>query len=110
MESDPTKRFSSRVDNYVRYRPSYPEAILPWLAHECGLTPQSCIADVGSGTGILSRLFLGFGCEVFGVEPNAGMRAAAERLLAGEARFHSVDARAEATTLTAASVEFVTAG
>jgi SAM-dependent methyltransferase len=110
MESDPTKRFSSRVEDYIRYRPSYPTAVTSWLAAECGLTAQSRIADIGSGTGILSRLFLDFGCHVFGVEPNADMRAGAERQLAGEARFHSVDGRAEATALPGASVDFVTAG
>jgi len=110
MESDPTKRFSSRVEDYIRYRPSYPQAVIPWLERECGLTRSSRIADIGSGTGILARLFLDFGCSVFGVEPNAGMRQAAERLLAGEPRFHSVDGRAEAATLPEASVDFVTAG
>jgi SAM-dependent methyltransferase len=91
MEPDPTKRFSSRVEDYIRYRPSYPQAILAWLERECRPTAAAQIADIGSGTGILSRLLLDFGCEVFGVEPNAGMRAGAERLLAGEPRFHSVD-------------------
>jgi SAM-dependent methyltransferase len=110
MESDPTKRFTSRVEDYIRYRPSYPGAMVPWLARECGLAATSRIADIGSGTGILSRLFLDCGCHVFAVEPNAGMRAAAERLFAGESRFESVDGRAEATTLPAASVDFVTAG
>ncbi|HEX3747907.1 MAG TPA: class I SAM-dependent methyltransferase [Bryobacteraceae bacterium] len=109
MERDPTKRFSSRVEDYIRYRPTYPAALTPWLASHCGLTPQSAIADIGSGTGILSRLLLDFGCEVFGVEPNAAMRSGAERQLAGEPRFHSVDGRAEATGLPAARVEFVTA-
>lgn len=110
MEPDPTRRFSSRVEDYIRYRPSYPEAILQWLERECGLTAHSRIADIGSGTGILSTLFLRFGCHVFGVEPNADMRAGAERLLAGEPHFRSVDGRAEAAALSAASVDFVTAG
>jgi SAM-dependent methyltransferase len=54
-------------------------------------------------------LFLDFGCEVFGVEPNAAMRQAGERLLASLPRFHSIDGRAEATTLPDGSVNFVTA-
>jgi len=110
MQPDPTERFSSRVEDYIRYRPSYPEAVIPWLARECALTPQSRIADIGSGTGILASLFLRFGCHVDGVEPNSPMRHGAERLLAAEPRFHSVDGRAEATSLPSASVDFVTAG
>jgi SAM-dependent methyltransferase len=110
MAPDPTERFSTRVADYIRYRPSYPEALLAWLARECGLTPRARIADVGSGTGILADLFLRYGCHVDGVEPNADMRAAGERQLAGEPAFHSVDGRAEATTLPGASVDFVTAG
>ena len=110
MELDPTRRFSSRVDDYTRFRPSYPEAIIPVLATEYGLRPASVIADIGSGTGLLSTLFLRHGCEVFGVEPNAEMRAAGERELAAEPRFHSIEGRAEDTSLAPASVDFVTAG
>jgi SAM-dependent methyltransferase len=110
MELDPTKRFSARVDDYKRHRPPYPAQIGELLARDCGLTAASRIADVGCGTGLLAEVFLRRGCEVYGVEPNAGMRQAAEGTLAGEARFHSVDGRAEATTLPDAGMDFVTAG
>jgi SAM-dependent methyltransferase len=106
---DPTERFSSRVEDYIRYRPSYPSGVVDLLERECGLTARSRIADIGSGTGLLSALFLDFGCEVFGVEPNAGMRQAGERAVAAQPRFHSVDGRAEATTLPDGSVDFVSA-
>ena len=109
MEPDPTRRFSSRVEDYIRYRPSYPAGVFTWLAAECGLCAQSHIADIGAGTGILTGLFLDLRCRVFAVEPNADMRAAAERQLSDNPRFHSVDGRAEATTLPHASVDFVTA-
>ena len=107
---DPTQRFTYRADTYQRYRPSYPREVVTLLERACGLRPDSLIADVGCGTGLLSRLFLDFGCTVFGVEPNAGMRASAEESLAGEARFRSIDGRAEATTLPDDAVDFVTAG
>ena len=110
MSSDPTQRFSSRVEDYIRYRPSYPAEVIAFLQRECGLTSQSRVADIGSGTGLLSELFLRFGCEVDGVEPNAEMRAAGERLLAGWPRFHSVTGRAEATTLADRSADLVSAG
>jgi SAM-dependent methyltransferase len=110
MNFDSTRRFSSRVEDYVRYRPSYPEGVIALLESECGLTPASKVADIGSGTGLLSELFLKFGCEVVGVEPNADMRNAGDGLLAPQRGFHSVDGRAEATGLPDSSVDFVTAG
>lgn len=109
-ERDPTKRFSSRVENYVRYRPGYPKAILDLLKSECGLTSRSVVADLGSGTGKLAELFLANGNPVFGVEPNREMREAGERLLNGFANFTSIDATAEATTLPGACADFITAG
>ena len=107
---DPTKRFSNRVENYVKYRPSYLPAVIALLESECGLTPASVIADVGSGTGILSEMFLKHGNRVFGVEPNRKMRAAADKLLAKYSKFSSIAAVAEATTLVNASTDFITAG
>jgi SAM-dependent methyltransferase len=80
------------------------------LEREGILSPDAVVADVGSGTGILSRGFLDRGHRVYGVEPNTGMREAAERLLDGEERFTSVDGRAEATTLPAGAVDLVAAG
>lgn len=106
---DSTERFSSRVENYVRYRPGYPREILHLLRQECGLNPGSTIADIGSGTGVLSRLFLENGNPVFAVEPNVSMRQAGERLLAEYPRLTSIAGAAEATTLPDHRVDFVTA-
>lgn len=107
---DATRRFSSRVGNYVRYRPGYPHAVLEPLRERYGLTARSVIADVGSGTGLLSRLFLEHGNRVFGVEPNPEMRRAGERFLGEYGGFASVDATAEETGLSEGSVDFVVAG
>ena len=110
MSKDPTQRFSNRVEDYVRHRPTYPPALVQTLAHECGLAPESVVADVGSGTGLLSELFLRNGNLVYGVEPNREMREAGARLLSAYENFVSVEGRAEATTLGDSSVDFVTAG
>jgi ubiquinone/menaquinone biosynthesis C-methylase UbiE len=107
---DPTKRFSNRVENYIKYRPGYPDALIDLLIEECGLTRQSVIADIGSGTGILSELFLKNGNRVFGIEPNAPMREAGERLLERYSKFSSIEGSADATTLSDDSVDFVSAG
>jgi len=108
-ESRPTERFSSRVEDYIRYRPHYPAAVLDILKHDIGLTPAWVIADIGSGTGISAELFLRNGNVVYGVEPNRPMREAAERLLAAYPNFRSVAGAAEATTLPSQSVDCVVA-
>lgn len=80
---DSTKRFSNRVENYIKYRPDYPKEMVEVLKIECGVGADSIIADVGSGTGILTRLFLQNGCRVLAIEPNQEMREAGERWLKG---------------------------
>jgi SAM-dependent methyltransferase len=106
---DATQRFSNRVDNYVRYRPGYPAEVLTLLREQCGLSPQSSIADIGFGTGIFTRILLKNGNTVFGIEPNPEMREAGEKLLAEFSNFRGIQATAEETTLADHSVDFVTA-
>lgn len=105
-----TERFSSRVENYIKFRPGYPPQILTLLREECRLTASSVVADVGSGTGKLSEMFLKNGNTVYGIEPNREMREAGERLLQAYENFESVNGTAEATTLANESVDFITAG
>ena len=105
-----TERFSDRVENYVKYRPDYPSAVTERLQELKILNNNYVVADIGSGTGISSKLFLQNGCEVFGIEPNQEMRHAAEVFLKDENKFHSVNAPAENTTLENNSVDIVLAG
>jgi len=106
----PTERFSSRAEDYARYRPGYPQAAIGLLAARCGLTATAVVADIGSGTGILSARLLESGAEVIGVEPNDSMRAAAEAQLGAQPRFRSVRGSAEATALPADSIDLLVAG
>lgn len=108
-ESEPTKRFTDRVANYIAYRPKYPAAVVEFMRDELKLSPSSLIADVGAGTGILTEMFLRHGNTVYAVEPNEAMRAAAESFLGEFPNFKSVDGTAEATTLANSSVDFITA-
>ncbi len=108
--ANPTERFSNRVENYIRYRPHYPPAIIDFLHSSCGLQAASIIADIGSGTGILSEMFLRNGNTVYAVEPNREMREAGERLLGHYTNFRSVPGSAEASTLEPISIDIITAG
>jgi SAM-dependent methyltransferase len=105
---DPTVRFSDRADNYARYRPGYPQSVIDTLCDDYGLSSASVVADVGSGTGILTQLLLPVAGRVYAVEPNQAMRQEAEGALAGHPNFVSIDARSEATTLADDSVDLIT--
>ncbi len=83
--------------------------VLATLQAETGLSTDSRIADLGSGTGISAELFLSHGNVVYAVEPNREMRAAAEAALAKYPQFHSVVGAAEATSLPDHSVDYVVA-
>lgn len=104
----PTERFSNRADDYRRYRPGYPLAVTELMREACGLKAGASVADVGSGTGIFSRLLLEAGFEVTAVEPNGPMQLAAEEDLGHFPRFHSVAAAAEQTGLPGASFDAIT--
>jgi len=105
----PTQRFSDRVDFYVRSRPKYPAALLRFFQSDLGLSPLDAVADIGSGTGFLTEMFVRNGNPTFAVEPNEPMRKAAETHLGDWSNFHSINGTAEATTLGDASVRLVTA-
>jgi len=103
----PTERFSDRVKDYVKFRPSYPSELFDYLEKTCGVKGKR-IADVGSGTGISTRLLLERGAIVDAVEPNQKMREAAETEFTGIANFHSHNGTAEATTLPDRSIDLIT--
>jgi ubiquinone/menaquinone biosynthesis C-methylase UbiE len=108
LSREPTKRFSDRVENYIKYRPSYPKELISEMKKQQLLFEDSVIADIGSGTGIFTKLLLKTGNKVYAVEPNDDMREAAEKILGWYPNFVSVNGQAEATTLGRRSVDLIT--
>ncbi|MEO1435349.1 MAG: class I SAM-dependent methyltransferase [Bacteroidota bacterium] len=107
---DSTKRFSDRVQDYIRYRPEYPAKVISYLQERNLLLPGDAVADLGSGTGKSSIIFLQKGIKTFGIEPNEAMRFAAEDLLSSFSHFESIDGTAEQTTLPDHSIKLAVAG
>ena len=101
--------FSSKVADYIASRPDYPAALLETLKTRCAMAAGALVADVGAGTGLLTRDLLSQGWRVVAVEPNAAMRAAADAALGGIHGYRSVEGCAEAMPLADASVDLVTA-
>jgi SAM-dependent methyltransferase len=105
-----TERFTGRVDSYRQYRPRYPAMIVSLLQQECGLTEESCIADVAAGTGLLAEIFLAYGYNVLAVEPNDEMRDVCSSLTEQFPKLQCISGTAEATGLPAHSADLITVG
>jgi SAM-dependent methyltransferase len=100
-----TRGFETAGERYERGRPDYPAAAIDWLIAELGR--PAVVADIGAGTGKLTRPLLERGIRVIAVEPVAGMRATLERAAPG------ADVRAgqaEALPLEDGSVDAIVAG
>jgi SAM-dependent methyltransferase len=97
----PRQRFSNRADDYAKYRPSYPAAAIDQILSDL---EQPTAADVGAGTGISARLLAERGVNVWAIEPNAAMVAAAQPHPLVEFR----QGTAEQTGLDSRSVDLIT--
>lgn len=102
----PTERFSDRVDDYVRFRPSYPSQVIDLISEVASVDKSTKVADIGCGTGIFTALLTRLNCQIVGIEPNDPMRAAAFQALK---QITFVKATAEETRLEANSVDVITA-
>jgi SAM-dependent methyltransferase len=98
--------FELVADEYERARPTYPPALVAWLAERLELAPGRTVLDLGAGTGKLTRLLVGTGARVLALEPGEEMRA---RLAAVVPEAEPFAAGAEAIPLPDASVDAATA-
>ena len=105
---NPTERFSERAGDYANHRPSYPLECIAFLQQQFNITKDTVIADIGSGTGILTGLLLDLDCEVIAVEPNDQMRIIAEKQLKKNDKFISINGTGERTNLQAGSIDLIT--
>ncbi len=101
-------KFSGKSDVYAKYRPSYPTAFLEFIYDIFHITEDDILADIGSGTGIFTKLLLDKGNTVYAVEPNEDMRAKAETELGAFRHFHSINGSSEHTGLGSGSVDYIT--
>jgi SAM-dependent methyltransferase len=105
-----TQRFTDRAGYYAQTRPRYPAQLADFFRSQIALAGGGAVADIGSGTGLLTEVLLEVGDPVFAIEPNADMRKTAEGLLGKHPAFRSVNATAEDTGLGAGAINVVTAG
>lgn len=101
--------FTGVGEIYAKFRPTYPSSFIQYLCTDIGLSSDSVIADIGSGTGILTGLLLNIGAKVYAIEPNEDMRKVAEIDNQNRANFISINSNAENTTLMEHTIDYITA-
>ena len=77
----PLTRFTDKAENYAKYRPTYPEAVIDQILEGLGSPSQLVAADVGAGTGISANQLAKRGVNVIAIEPNAAMRDAGRNFI-----------------------------
>lgn len=103
-----TDIFTGKANNYAKYRPTYSREFIEYLYSDVGFKKESVIADIGSGTGILSELLLERSETVYCIEPNDDMMSIAKNVLENYKGFKPINAPAENTTLVNNSIDFIT--
>lgn len=99
------EKFSGKGELYKRFRPSYP---LSAIEKAASITDREVLADIGSGTGIFTRLLAPYFKKVYAVEPNSDMRSEAEKSFFGTNTV-SLPGTAEETGIAEKSVSLITA-
>jgi SAM-dependent methyltransferase len=103
-----TEKFTGKADYYSKYRPSYPDEFIDYLHYSVGIGKSSAVADIGAGTGILTRLISPISGRVLAVEPNESMRNAGIKYCEDLANVDFFDGCAENTGLNEYSLDFIT--
>ncbi len=105
---DGREKFTGKAAEYRKYRPDYPQAFIDYLRREIGMGRDSIVADIGAGTGILTRQLGEHVKQILAVEPNPEMRMACETYCRDLAGFTAVDGSAEDSGLPEGAVDLIT--
>ena len=106
---DPITIFTHKAKKYARYRWDYAPEAIRFIIEKAGINSVSAVADIGAGTGVLTREFIGGVGMIYAIEPNPEMRAFAEKEFSGIAGCHVLDGRAESIPLPDDTIDLVTA-
>jgi precorrin-6B methylase 2 len=101
-------KFTNKAEKYAKYRPIYPPKFIEYLFTELGFTNNSIVADIGAGTGILSKLLAEKVKTIYAVEPNTDMRNTCKESCKKFKNIITINGSAEDTTLPDNSIDCIT--
>lgn len=100
--------FSNVAQEYEKYRPKYPIKCVKYLKEKCDLNDDSCIVDIGAGTGIFTEMLLYNNLKVIAVEPNDEMRKILKEKLGNNKNLIIKKGTAENTTIDEKNADLIT--
>ena len=100
----------NKANSYDLGRPDYPNEFFNYLYNEIGFTKNDIIADIGCGTGKVTRHFLERGNTVVAIEPDGNMLKIANERLGIYPNFTSFQKTAEATGIKTGAIDHIFCG
>jgi ubiquinone/menaquinone biosynthesis C-methylase UbiE len=100
--------YSSKAKKYSRYRWDYAAQAIQEIFDTANISAESVVADLGAGTGILTRHFIGKVRRIYAIEPNPEMRQVAKEAFLSSPSCIVKEGCAEETTLADGEVDLIT--
>lgn len=108
-EKNNTSKFTGKAAIYSKYRSNYPNECIQDIVKEVSADKNIMIADIGAGTGKLTKQFLEKGIKVIAVEPNKDMlEVAIKDLSKYNELFEYKQEPAENTSIKSNSIDIIT--
>ncbi|HAE58271.1 MAG TPA: hypothetical protein DCG54_01870 [Anaerolineae bacterium] len=102
--------YDTKAEKYAKYRWDYAAQAIAALFDTADVSLQTVVADLGAGTGILTRHFVGKTKLVYALEPEDEMRGVLERVFSGNRFCQIINGSAEHSGLAAHSVDLISVG
>src|SRR5260221_13268967 len=102
------ERFKGFAEQYDDFRPAPPPALVDILTQLARVSHPDYVVDIGSGTGLSTRIWADRAEAVIGIEPGDDMRAKAEERSTGLRNVRYLEATSTATTLPDGCADIVT--
>ena len=104
------KTHATKAKSYDIGRPEYPAAFFDFLYNDAAFKTEDVIADIGCGTGKVTRHFLERGNQVIAVEPDIDMLSIANEKLNKYPNYISSLRYADDTFIESASIDHIFCG
>ena len=100
--------YSTKAEKYAKFRWGYALSAIQAIIDITNMSVNSVVADIGAGTGILTRHFVGKAKTIYAIEPNFELRQILTRDLGVFSSISVMDGCAETTKLPTNSVDVIT--